>query len=147
VSAAIRVAVAADRVGVCDLLSTAGLPLDGLSVTLEHFLVAEAGERIVAAAGLEVYGDSALLRSLVVAPSHRETGLGGLLTAATFAMARELGARHVYLLTNTAETYFHRRGFLVTDRADVPVGIRGSVEFSVACPASAVVMRRPTGEP
>jgi hypothetical protein len=37
-------------------------------------------------AGLEVYGDSALLRSLVVAPSHRETGLGGLLTDAIFAV-------------------------------------------------------------
>jgi amino-acid N-acetyltransferase len=141
-TAAIRAAGAADRGSVADLLTAARLPLDGLSAGLEHFLVAEEGGRIVAAAGLERYDDSVLLRSVVVEPSHRGSGLGATLSEAALAMARALGARHAYLLTDTAEGFFRRRGFVVVDRKDVPAGIRGSVEFAVACPASAVVMHR-----
>ncbi len=143
--AAIRIAGAADRRGVCELLAAARLPLDGLSEELEHFLVAEDDDLVVGAAGLELYGDAALLRSVVVAPSHRGGGLGALLSDAALAMAWELGARHTFLLTDTAEAFFHRRGFEVTARSDVPHGIRNSVEFAVACPASAVVMRRMAG--
>jgi amino-acid N-acetyltransferase len=141
-NAAIRVADAADRDSVCDLLTSARLPLDGLSEHLAHFLVAEEDGRIVAAAGLEQYDDSVLLRSVVVEASHRGTGIGAMLSEATFVMAQELGARHAYLLTDTAEAFFRRRGFEVIDRKEVPPGIRNSVEFAVACPASAIVMRR-----
>ena len=141
-SAVLRIAGAADRGGVCDLLSAARLPLDGLSDSLEHFLVAEEHGRIVAAAGIEVYGDAVLLRSVVVAPEHRGTGMGGKLSDASLALARELGARHAYLLTDTAEAFFRRRGFEAIDRMAVPAGIRNSVEFAVACPASAIVMHR-----
>lgn len=138
----IRLAGTADRGDVCDLLAAAKLPLDGLSETLEHFLVAEEDGRIVAVAGIEVYGDSVLLRSVVVAAEHRGTGMGGRLSDASLALARELGARHAYLLTDTAEAFFRRRGFEALDRAHVPAGIRNSVEFAVACPASAIVMHR-----
>ena len=141
-SATIRVAGAADRSGVCELLTSAKLPLDGLSETLEHFLVGEVDGQIVAAAGLEVYGDVVLLRSVVVSPDLRGTGVGGKLSDATMVMAHRLGARHAYLLTDSAEAFFRRRGFEVIDRNEVPAGIRNSVEFAVACPASAIVMRR-----
>ena len=141
-SARIRAAGAADRGGVCDLLTAARLPLDGLSEGLEHFLVAEENGRIVAAAGVEVYGDSVLLRSVVVSPEHRGAGMGGRLSDASLAMAQELGARHAYLLTDTAEAFFRRHGFEVIDRKEVPAAIRSSVEFAVACPASAIVMHR-----
>ena len=57
-------------------------------------------------------------------------------------LARKLGARHAYLLTDTAEAFFRRRGFEVIDRTDVPAAIRNSVEFAVACPASAIAMHR-----
>jgi N-acetylglutamate synthase-like GNAT family acetyltransferase len=138
----IRIAVSADRGGVSELLTGAGLPLDGLSEKLEHFLVAEADGRIVAAAGLEQYDDSVLLRSVVVDASHRGTGIGARLSDAALVLARDLGARDAYLLTDTAEDFFRRRGFEVIDRREVPDGIRNSVEFAVACPESAIVMRR-----
>lgn len=147
VSAAIRVARAGDRRGVSGLLTAAGLPLDGLSEQLDHFLVAEEDGRIVAAAGLERYDDSVLLRSVVVEPSQRGTGIGTMLSEAAMIMAQELGARDAYLLTDTAEAFFRRHGFEVIDRTEVPPGIRSSVEFAVACPASAIVMRRAVGHP
>lgn len=141
-SAAIRAAVPADYAAVCDLLRSAKLPLDGLSGTLENFLVAEEDARVVGAAGLEVYRDAALLRSVAVAPSHRGTGIGGLLSEGALAMAGNRGIRDVYLLTDTAEAFFRRRGFAVVARAEVPGSVQGSVEFSTACPASATVMHR-----
>lgn len=145
-SAAIRAARVGDRDGVSELLTSAGLPLDGLSERLDHFLVAEDDGHVVAAAGLERYGDSVLLRSVVVDPAHRGTGLGARLSEAALVMALELGAHHAYLLTASAEAFFRRHGFEVVDRKDVPAGMRDSVEFAVACPASAVVMRRAVAE-
>ena len=146
-NATIRSAGSADRGRVCDLLTGAGLPLDGISEKLEHFLVAEADGRIVAAAGLEQYDDSVLLRSVVVDAPHRGAGIGAMLSDAALAMARDLGARNAYLLTDTAEDFFRRRGFEVIDRREVPQGIRTSVEYAVACPESAIVMRRPVPQP
>ena len=138
----IRSADTADHQGVSDLLASARLPLDGLPGDMAHFLVAEDAGRIVAAAGLEVYGGAALLRSVVVAPSHRGTGMGGQLSDRALSMARDLGIHDVYLLTDTAEGFFHRRGFAVVSRADVPRSVQASVEFTTACPASATVMHR-----
>ena len=141
-NAVIRAAAAADYAPVCDLLRSAKLPLDGLSTTLENFLVAEAGARVVGAAGLEVYDDAALLRSVVVAPSHRGAGMGGMLSEGALALAGDRGIRDVYLLTDTAEAFFRRRGFAVIARADVPRSVQASVEFTTACPESAIVMHR-----
>lgn len=141
-SPAIRAAAPQDYAAVCDLLLSAKLPVDGLSPTLENFLVAEEGARLVGAAGLEVHGDAALLRSVVVAPSHRGAGMGGLLSAGALAMAGDQGIRDVYLLTDTAEAFFRWRGFATITRAEVPRSIQASVEFTTACPASATVMHR-----
>ncbi len=49
----------------------------------------------------------------------------------------------VYLLTTTAEFYFHRFGFTRISRADVALPVRDSIEFRESCPDSAVVMHRP----
>jgi amino-acid N-acetyltransferase len=141
VSTELRPAVAADHEAVCRLLQEADLPLDGLSATLEHFVVAEAGGKVTAAAGLELYGPDALLRSVVVAASLRGSGVGRRLVEAARRSARDLGVRGVYLLTDTADQFFARHGFAVIERAEVPAGIRSSVEFASVCPDSAIVMR------
>jgi amino-acid N-acetyltransferase len=48
----------------------------------------------------------------------------------------------MYLLTTTAERYFPKFGFERIERRDVPETVQASVEFTSACPASAVVMRK-----
>jgi amino-acid N-acetyltransferase len=140
--AAIRPAAAADRPAVLDLLAGAGLPAMGVSRTLDDFLVAERDGLIVGAVGLERYGPDALLRSAVVLPALRGSGVGGALVAGMLATAVARGVRGVYLLTTTAERYFPRFGFEPVDRAEVPEPVRQSDEFREACPASAVLMRR-----
>lgn len=122
------------------LLRAASLPVDGVAEHLGDFLVAEGEGGLIGVAGLERYGDAALLRSVVVAESARGTGLGGRLTQRALEAAALSGARSVYLLTTTAERYFPRHGFQPTDRASVPAGVRESVEFTTACPSTATVM-------
>jgi amino-acid N-acetyltransferase len=122
------------------LLADSGLPLDGLEERFSHALVASRGEEIVGCVALEIYEDQALLRSLVVAPGARGRGLGERLTSEALRLAGETGVRDVYLLTETAATFFPRFGFAAEDRSQAPLAVRESVEFRAACPESAVMM-------
>lgn len=139
---AIENAASGDAEAILSLLDRTGLPRDGLVDHLATTLVARRGHEIVGSAALEVYADGALLRSVAVDPGEQGTGLGRRLTEAATAKARALGVPAVYLLTTTAERFFPKFGFTPIDRRDVPVSVRQSVEFTSACPASAVVMRK-----
>jgi amino-acid N-acetyltransferase len=140
--AVIRQANEADVSAIEELLRDNALPLDGIRDRLGTTLVAADDARIIGTAALEVFDDGALLRSVAVAASRRSSGAGGRLVQALLGLAfeRDLGA--VYLLTTTAEGYFPRFGFQRVSREVVPPGVRQSVEFTSACPASAAVMRR-----
>lgn len=123
------------------LLAAAELPLDGVPDDLAQFVVAERDGTIVGAIGLESYGEAGLLRSAVVAPSLRGTGLGERLVRALLETARARGTRELVLLTTTAERWFPRFGFERIARDEAPVALHASEEFRGACPASAVTMR------
>lgn len=130
-----------DLGSVLDLLDRHGLPLDGVGGLGDTLVVARLNGQIVGAAGLELYADGALLRSVVVDASAQGQGLGHRLTEAALTLARDRGASVVFLLTTTAAQFFPRLGFEQITRDDVPQSVRQSVEFQSACPASAVVMR------
>ena len=129
-----------------DLLAAAKLPLDGLNEQFgERYAVAEADGLIVGAEGIEVYGRWGLLRSAVVAPGHRGTGLGLRLTGDRIAWARAQQLEALYLLTTTAAPFFARLGFVEVPRTTAPAAVQASREFATACPASATCMRLPLG--
>lgn len=139
----VRLAIAQpdDLPAVLDLLRRADLPeaeLGGQERT--EVFVATNGEQTMGCAALEMYGRSALLRSVAVEPDARGSGLGGRLTAFALERARQHGVSRVYLLTETAEPFFARRHFVAIDRDAVPDDVKGSVEFASACPASAQAM-------
>jgi amino-acid N-acetyltransferase len=137
----VRAATGDDHGAVAGLLDAAGLPLAGLTPALTDFFVAEQDGRIVGAVGLERYGPDALLRSAVVAPTARASGIGVALVERVLEHARQRGILAIYLLTTTAEQYFPRFGFHRIGREAVPETIKASLEFREACPASAAVMR------
>ena len=138
----LRRAVPADRDTVGALLRDLELPTDGVTDWLDRFWVGEHEGAIVGVAGMERYGDAGLLRSVAVAPEWRGSGIGRALVDRVLEEGRAAGVQEVFLLTTTAERYFPRLGFACVDRARVPAGVRTSAEFTGACPASAVVMRR-----
>ena len=136
----LRPATAPDLEVVTQLLERAGLPTAGVSEHLDRFVVAEEGGRVVGAAGLEAHGRDGVLRSVVVDPALRGSGLGGRLTEWVVGAARESGLGRLYLLTTTAEEYFPRHGFRRIQRQEASPEVQHSVEFREACPASAVAM-------
>jgi N-acetylglutamate synthase and related acetyltransferases len=131
-----------DCEAVASLLRASDLPTEGVAEWLEEFWVAEHQGEVVGVAGMERYGDGGLLRSVAVAQEWRGTGLGRALVERVLDEGRAAGVREVYLLTTTAEHYFPRLGFACVDREAVPRAVQGSAEFTGACPATAVVMRR-----
>jgi len=139
----IRAAKASDLERVLALITEAGLPIAGVVDGFADFLVAEVAGELIGTAGIERYGGSALLRSVVVRPDWKGRRLGVALVNAALERAGDSGAGEAFLLTTTAERWFPRLGFEVTERAAVPAAVRESVEFTEACPESAVVMRRP----
>lgn len=138
---ALRPATVEDWLEVSALLTASLLPLDGAKERLDGFIVARAEGRVVGCAGIEVYGEHALLRSVAIRTEARGKGLGDALVKRTIALAKERGATALYLLTTTAEGYFPRFGFLNVARTEVPSSLHSSAEFQGACPESATAMR------
>ena len=137
----VRSADARDLPGVEALLTESALPLAGVREALPGFVVAEdAAGAIVGVAGLEVYQQHALLRSVAVAPEWRSRRLGRALVERMIAEANARGLQSIHLLTTTADRYFPSFGFERITRDDVPACLRVAEEFASACPASATVM-------
>jgi amino-acid N-acetyltransferase len=138
----IRDATTRDLDAVERLLSAGNLPLDGVKENFSSFIVAEHEGRITGAIGLEKFGSVALLRSAVVSPEYRGSGVGRRLVQQVLDRAEKDGIEELFLLTTTAEDYFPRFGFARTTRAAVPPAMRASAEFQGACPDTAAVMTR-----
>jgi amino-acid N-acetyltransferase len=126
---------------VATLLEAQGLPASDLTEAhLEHFFFTGTDDAPSALVGLEIYGEAALLRSLVVSSAARTQGLGSALVLHAEEYAAALDVRSIYLLTTTAETYFERRGYQRIDRAHAPASIQSTSEFASLCPASSAFM-------
>jgi amino-acid N-acetyltransferase len=125
------------------LLAESDLPTEDLGEDkLDGFLIAEYDGQVIGLIGLETFGTTGLLRSLVVAREARSGGLGGKLVGALESAAQAAGIRELWLLTIDAEKFFQRQGFTVVEREAVPESIRATEEFSALCPASAFLMMK-----
>ncbi len=125
------------------LLDEARLPTSDLTPeSIGGFLVATETHQVIGAVALERYGDVGLLRSLVVAPSHKGHGLGSALLRAIEERARAADITLLGLLTETATEFFGALGYRAGKRADAPPAVRASSEFASVCPASAVYMEK-----
>src|SRR3989441_12234033 len=122
------------------LLATADLPLAAAEAHLSDFFLAFRDDVLIGSAGLERYGDTALLRSVAVASTERGHSLGQALGQQVLAYAVSLEVRQGVLLTTTAADVFLRFGFQPISRAEVTLAAQAWVELHEACPASATVM-------
>lgn len=129
------------------LLGQADLPLvDSHEFTDNFFVAHNQDEEVLGAIGLEIYGSFGLLRSMVVNPGFRNKGIAAGLVDKILETSAKLGLHEVYLLTNTAEKYFERKGFEYVSREGCPYEIRQSREFSSICPVSSFLMSRKTSK-
>jgi len=128
---------------VAALLASCELPTDDIheEKALAFFGCREDG-RLIALVGMETGTDSALLRSLAVAPEQRGCGLAGRLVAFVEHLCGARGLETIYLLTDSAPDYFRARGYREVARERAPDWIRASAQFSQLCPADAAFLSK-----
>ncbi|QNP40556.1 arsenic resistance N-acetyltransferase ArsN2 [Lysobacter solisilvae (ex Woo and Kim 2020)] len=124
------------------LLIACDLPVADFDTAAIEFTMAMDDQGLAGVVGLETFEATGLLRSLAVRPSARASGTGSQLVQALEAQARAKGLERLVLLTQTAESFFARRGYDVIERGAAPVAVQGSAEFRSICPASAVCMSK-----
>ncbi len=139
----IREATAADVPAVSRLLKESALAEAAFQAQFgPQYKVATAADgRVIGVAGVEVYGDDGLLRSVATDAAWRGRGIGDALVRDRLAWASGRGLKSVWLLTQTAADYFPRFGFSRAERATAPAALQESEEFAYACPQSAVAMK------
>jgi amino-acid N-acetyltransferase len=122
-------------------LQLMGLPTADISEdTILYLLWLE--ETPIGTAGLEIYGEEGLLRSISVQEPYRAQGLGEFIVASVEAMSAPFGVQAMNLLTESAAPFFAKQGYQALDRAQAPEAIMQSEQFAKSCPASAVFMRK-----
>jgi arsenate reductase len=136
-------AVAGDDADLVAALKAVDLPTDDLADGGRSFFAFRSlSGRLVGFGGFELYGEEAFLRSLVVLPEARGTGVGKAIVARLARRAFDRGGRRLWLLTTTAAPFFEKIGFKRVDRADAPAAILATRQAQGLCPASAVVLTR-----
>jgi amino-acid N-acetyltransferase len=135
-----RPATPEDLKDVLDLLETAKLPTAGVKDHIHNFMLEFGNNTLLGCAGLEIYQQVGLLRSVAVNPIKHSNGVGSKLVKSILEHAKAQQLSNIFLLTETAENYFPRFGFNPVSRAEIPENLQASEELRGACPDSAVVM-------
>lgn len=121
-------------------LTEAHLPTDDIEDDGRTFFkVLSADGRIVGFSGVERCDGDYLLRSVVLHPDRRGTGLGKAVVKVTVASLDPGGA--VFLATTSAAPFFARLGFSEVPRESVPAAVLATRQLSAICPSSATIMR------
>jgi len=136
---AVMFATPADMTAADELCRSHGLPAIDPSPHAETLVIRDPEGRLAGVVALLTEGDSALLFNLAIANNRRGEGLGWVLADTVLRRARILGAKSVYIQTNTAAEFFGSKlGFVATEVATVAPAIRQSPNFTA--PEDAVCM-------
>ncbi len=131
------------REGVLALLTANGLPTADITPdSAARFFAAGTPEAIRGVVAIEVHGEYGVLRSLAVTADERGAGIGSRLLAHAEKQAGAVGIGTLYLLTQTAATFFARYDYAPADRMRVPALIAATPEFAHLCPSSATCMSK-----
>ena len=139
----LRTATELDAESIRALLEQCGLPTSDLAAARPELVVACQGAQVVATGALQHLGGVALLRSIAVAPTYRNSRLGRILVMELERRARAAGVIEIVLLTQTAARFFQQQGYCTIDRNDVPQAVQATEEFRSLCSDSAICMSKP----
>ncbi|QQS50914.1 MAG: GNAT family N-acetyltransferase [Bacteroidota bacterium] len=122
------------------ILESNNLPFSDVGAEHQTFFGALNDKQLIGAIGVEKYGKSGLLRSLVVDHSFRSNQIASALYDELVEYCFYEKIEHLFLLTQTAIKYFERKGWQEINREKIPDKVKDSLEFSKLCPASATCM-------
>lgn len=114
------------------LITSEQMPAIEVGEWLDGFWVLDDGNKLVGCAGLELYGEAAQLRSVMIDSLLRGTGEGVRLVERCLDYARQHGAKRCYLFTMTAASWFPRFGFAPCALEDFEAAARGSWQWKAA---------------
>ena len=121
-------------------LAGAHLPIDDIEDDGRTFFKALSSDgRVLGFSGVERCDGDYLLRSVVVHPDRRGTGLGKAVVEVTVA-SLDPGSG-VFLATTSAAPFFARLGFSEVHRDSVPAAVLATRQLSSICPSSATIMK------
>lgn len=135
----IRRALPEEKENVKAILKEADLSTAGVDEHFSNFMVLERDGCVIGTAGLEIYGDVAILRSVAILPEFRRQGMGDGLVRAMINFADRRNIKQIYLFTQTARKFFEKFGFKAIPRECIDERCRSSGEAGLS-PTSATAM-------
>ena len=130
-----------DLEGIFQLLEIVNLPTEGVEENFENFFVIRSNNMIIGCIGLEIFGQDGLIRSVAIHPSLQKQRLGHRLVLRIQKYSIEIGLKRLYLLTETAESFFTRFDFKIIPRHQINSNIKQSIEFTKLCTAAPVLKK------
>lgn len=141
-SLALKIAVSEnERLQAIAILQQQNLPTSDIDEDKLLYLLMD-GEAVIGTAGLEIFDDCALLRSVSVIKVEQGKGYGRFINGEIENYAKESGINCLYLLTTTAKDFFDKQGYCVIKREESPAALQQTAEFTSLCPSTAVVMKK-----
>lgn len=134
--------IAGDDADLVAALVAEHLPTDDLAEEGRLFFRFDDNGVLLGFGGLELVGDHALLRSIVVPPLARGQGAGKRITGQLMRKAADLGIAEAYLLTTSAAPFFEAAGFRRIERHAAPPEVLATKQASSLCPSSAALLTR-----
>jgi amino-acid N-acetyltransferase len=129
-----------DTKEVQNLLMENQLPFEDLESSNVSLTFALLEGQIIGCIGVEKKGEDGLLRSFSVSQKHKNQGIGNELFNRLINRLKSENIKTLHLLTTTAESYFNKRGFLVSSRIHAPKSIMETTEFTSLCPSNSIYM-------
>jgi amino-acid N-acetyltransferase len=131
----------AERQTAITMLQAHSLPTSDIDEDKLLYILLD-GEKPIGTAGLEIFDDCALVRSVSVIKESQGKGYGKIINDEIEKFAKESGINCMYLLTTTAKDFFDKQGYCSIKREETPEAIQQTAEFTSLCPSSAVVMKK-----
>ena len=124
------------------LLQNSSLPTVGLSLASAQFLLAETkANEVIGVLGAQHNEAATLFRSFAVISPWRGKGVGMALVKTMLNRLQEQNRTVLYLLTETAASYFEGLGFQFISREEIPQILLVQSGLDQACPCSSQCMK------
>jgi amino-acid N-acetyltransferase len=143
VNITIREARDSDEGTIRSILESQNLPTESVGTGKTEFFLALENTVPVGVAGFEYYGEDALLRSVAVPSDLQNKKIGSKLVDWMIDLAKQKSRKRIILLTESAERFFARRGFVTVARSSVNnAAMQQSSQFdgSSCCSKAACMM-------
>ena len=131
-----------DEKQLVELLNCFNLITHDIDFNNQIYVGLQQNNNYAAVGGLELHPPYALMRSVAVRHQDQGKGYAKFICEALTSHAIKNDIHYLYLLTETAEDFFSKIGFIPVKRLTVPALIKNTNQFSSLCPDTAAVMKK-----